>query len=424
MYILKKKKIVSCFCLFVSIILLACTNNTTSKKNEDVQVLPTIKISPPDVNKLPFLHLSELAYNVEYFKLETRKDLLLGHCQVYYSDTSNYMLVVSDNKLRIFDKNGKYIRKIGEIGRGPNEFIPRQVAVDFSNDILYIYTLWERHILKFDFNGNFKGVIENELFADLSILKYMDGQLILVNAIGPHLKEAFKGGYMELSSFDPNSNKINYYLPNNWDIKYNRNMLSFTVNDNELLSVVNNKIAYYKMQYCDTLYKVANGKIKPFLFIDMGNHKYSVERCQIRQGEPIAEHFKNKILIQSMFASNNKILLQCTYFNPHIKQDNESFLCVFNRYSNEYTYYNSNIINDINGGPNVSVKDLSSPSYLRLAPVLFKDQPDGNTNVYFSRHDNTVLKFPERKNEFNNMINSSKIDDNPIVQIITLRDNY
>jgi hypothetical protein len=406
---------------------LSCGRNskTASTENPAPEALFRLKITlPANVEKLPYLYLSSLADDIQYIKLETGKDLMLGHGQVYYSDKSNYILVVSDNRLRLFDKSGKYIRNIGEPGRGPNEFVPRQVAVDFSNNMIYIFTLGERHILKFDFNGNLKGVIENELFADLSILKYMDSQLILVNTIGPNLKEAFKGGYMELSSLNPASNKINCYLPNNWKIEKNPNMMPFSVSGNEQLSVVDNKTAYYKMQFCDTLYKIANGKIEPFLFIDMGNHKYSVESCQIRMGESVEEHYKNKILIQSMFATNNNLLLQCTYFNADIKQENESFLCVYNQSTNECKYYNSSIINDINGGPNVSVKDLSSPGYLRLAPVLFKDQPDDKTKVYFAVQDNLVLKYPERKDEFKNIINGSSIDDNPIVQFIKMKDDF
>lgn len=387
--------------------------------------LDKIEITPPaNVEKLPVLYLSSIADDITYLKLESGKDLMLGHGQVYYSDQSNFILVVSDNKLRLFDKNGKYIHNIGEPGRGPNEFIPRQVAVDFSKEIIYIYTLWEKHILQFDFNGNPKGVIENELFADLSLLKFMDGQLILVNSISPKLKEAFKGGYMELSSLNPGSNKINYYLPNNWKIETNKNMLPFSVSGNEQLSVVKSKTAYYKMQYSDTLYQVTSDKMEPFLLIDMGSHKYSIESCQIRPGEPVEEHYKNKILIQGMFATSNNLLFHCMYFNADINQDNVSFLCVFNKSTNELTYYQSNIINDINGGPNVSVKDLSSPGYLRLAPVLFKDQPEEITKVYFSGQEHLVLKFPERKDEFKNIIHSSKIDDNPIVQFIKLKDDF
>jgi len=125
-----------------------------------------------------------------------------------------------------------------------------------------------------------------------------------------------------------------------------------------------------------------------------------------------------------MFATNSNLLLQCMYFTADINQENESFLCVINNSTNELTYYHSNIINDINGGPNVFVKDLSSPCYLRLAPVLFKDQPDDITKIYFSGQDHLALKFPERKDEFKNIIHSSKIDDNPIVQFVKLKDDF
>ena len=420
---IRKKFIISLLCAFIFIILLACSGKNTSRvyENENVKELPIIKIDRPNVKKLPYLKLSELATDIRYIKLETRKDVLLEDGSVLYLDKSKLMLVRANYQLWLFNTDGKFNRKIGRIGRGPNEFILDEIAVDVETEIIYIYPLYQSQILKFDFQGNSLGQIKNYEVGLPAKMVFMDDQLILINGISPYLKKE-KGGFMELYSFNPDSNKINYYLPNYWDVEHRKNMPSFEMNGQEQFSVVNNKVGYYKMRYCDTLYKVSNNKIDPFLIFDMGKYKYSIENSQLPPNKWPGELLEYKILLEYMMATNNHLFFSYSYFRSDNMQDIEGFLCVLDLKTNKISYYNSIMINDINGGPNVFPRDLSGSGM--LLPVNFKGRNDEIEKNYFLNHEDLVLKFPERKNEFNNIMAETKIDDNPIVQIIELRDDY
>ena len=67
-----------------------------------------------------------------------------------------YILDFLDNCVKVFDKNGKYIRKIGTTGSGPGELYgPKYFDLDSNGDI-HIYEAMNNRTSIFYSNGNFK----------------------------------------------------------------------------------------------------------------------------------------------------------------------------------------------------------------------------------------------------------------------------
>lgn len=77
------------------------------------------------------INLSEYAVSIEYIPFETKSETVLGWVNLFDTDGRNYYCATahkSDN-ISVFDENGKYVRKIGNKGRGPKEY---QTLTKFS----------------------------------------------------------------------------------------------------------------------------------------------------------------------------------------------------------------------------------------------------------------------------------------------------
>lgn len=417
------------FIHFIILVLLILSCNSQVQKQQGISIENTkslfqIAIRPPQ-GKLPNLKLSEIATDIKYIKLETSNEILLGNGLAYYSPDCEFIFVTSGGRIFQFNRYGKFIRNIGKIGKGPNEFILHRMDVDFQNKIIYIFPQWTQEILKFNFDGKPLGRIKNELIGYPALMRVLGDQLIFVNEINQFLRKDNKGGHMELYSFNPGLNKVNYYLPNPYHFSENLNTFSNTVNGQEHLEILKD-IAYYKMQFCDTLYKIADGHINPFLFIDMGKFKYSIENSQLRKTDNrekmIEKGLYNKILLYNLNVGKKHLMLMFAKYQENFTAS--EFLCLYNIESKKISYYSTQIINDLNGGANVYPSELNSHIYINLSPYRFKNPDEETKKKFFEVEEGIKLKFPERKNEFRQLMEQSNMNDNPILQIITLKDDF
>ncbi len=129
----------------------SCTHNAKNSLDE----FEVIKVNQSENTSA---NLSDFVVNSEMVKLETNDSCLIGavsHVEI----TVNYIFVNDYKNLFQFDKNGKFIRKIGRVGRGPHEYTSIINFTCYANDErIYISTLGK--ILCFDFQGNFIEEIE------------------------------------------------------------------------------------------------------------------------------------------------------------------------------------------------------------------------------------------------------------------------
>lgn len=75
--------------------------------------------------------------DVEYVKLETQDSILVGDIK-QLKRTEQYIFIYSrrQNHIMMFDKSGKFIRRIGRVGQGPGEMsiysLLRPMIIEFS----------------------------------------------------------------------------------------------------------------------------------------------------------------------------------------------------------------------------------------------------------------------------------------------------
>jgi len=101
---------------------LGCGMQSCSPSRAPVK-LPAIDLSPTSFAK-EHVNLSEIGSSIEYVFLETTKESIIGSLgKLRFSE--NFILAYDDQiiNLKLFSRNGKFIRTIGRCGKGPGEFI-------------------------------------------------------------------------------------------------------------------------------------------------------------------------------------------------------------------------------------------------------------------------------------------------------------
>ncbi len=104
------------------------------------------------------LKWSDMVTSIEYIPLETSDSCLL-RSDIILDMTDDYILIDDlGNTPALFDRRGKFLRRIGRIGRGPGEMqtVVKRGHIDpETNEItLFLYGL---HVMHFDIQGKFLG---------------------------------------------------------------------------------------------------------------------------------------------------------------------------------------------------------------------------------------------------------------------------
>jgi hypothetical protein len=107
------------FFIHYSLFLFACSNQQTELRSDEVCY--TIDLDGKKETSIPF---SSIFKNVQTIILEAGKDCLIGSLdELQIFDGRIYILDKHIAKsLFVFDMEGRFIRKIGSLGRGPGEF--------------------------------------------------------------------------------------------------------------------------------------------------------------------------------------------------------------------------------------------------------------------------------------------------------------
>lgn len=121
--------------LLLLVVLNIGCNSQNDKKGISVDILPansfyTINI-PEILKNQREVPVSEIAEKIEYVVLETSKESLLGRI-LDMKVTKDFIFIQHHNgALAQFDRTGSFIRYIGRLGRGPEEYIMiREFSID------------------------------------------------------------------------------------------------------------------------------------------------------------------------------------------------------------------------------------------------------------------------------------------------------
>lgn len=116
----------------------------------------TIKIDKKSI--ADFFLMQDIIDSIRYVKLETNNYNLVGKIDELYFDDG--LIFIIDREIAatifIFDKDGKIISKIHNVGKGPGEYVGiNNVAIDRQHKTVLLYDMNSRKINYYDYKGRF-----------------------------------------------------------------------------------------------------------------------------------------------------------------------------------------------------------------------------------------------------------------------------
>jgi hypothetical protein len=143
-----------------------------------------IKIQMPKIGTIKFLKYSEVFDSIEYIRLETKDESLIGRIDAVkiYKGLIYILDQVQSKAVLVFDLKGKFIRRIGSIGNGPGEYDePNDIAIDDINNEIMVWNNSKKKILFYNMEGTFNRELKLPayvktigMFAKDTIAAYLD----------------------------------------------------------------------------------------------------------------------------------------------------------------------------------------------------------------------------------------------------------
>ncbi|MEE4114959.1 MAG: 6-bladed beta-propeller, partial [Marinilabiliaceae bacterium] len=160
------------------------------------------------INNPGEMKLSKIIDRIEYIRLETTEKSLIGHSYTGISCTSSYIFVAEEDRpLKVFKRDGSFLRSVGKIGRGPGEYSGHCLFnYDHDKDELLILDSFRGEIRRYGIDGTYYGDINGEDIASFGIIS---GGRICVS-----YRESVKDstGIYNYAILDRDGNVLNKYL--------------------------------------------------------------------------------------------------------------------------------------------------------------------------------------------------------------------
>lgn len=331
-------KLLSGILSVASLLLISCNQSSTINSGKPFHVN-----LEKDINNVSSIPLSNLGKSLEYIPLQTDSNCLIhtiSALQVFDS-----LIFVGDYHLGlyVFDRRGKFIRKIGSQGRGPGEYNRLyDLAVDFKNHEVTI--LDGLKIFVYDFNGEFKRDITLG-FPSHRLVLYQEKEI----AILPFsYAKASDNPVYSINILD-RQKKIKLKIP------------STSRRINEALTIPISPLYIYQdtlhfMEFgVDTLYKYDGRNKIPHLIFNPGTLKFPADPTMSE-----VPGIDGKIWVSDVIESNEKIFIKMWWdLGDSISN------CIFDKKTSEFSILRSNgFVNDIDGGCPFWPIDISEDTLL------------------------------------------------------------
>ena len=395
---------------------IACTEQRKKKTVHDA-FLPELiqfKIEKPNVAALKPLLLSCFVDSVWYLQLETSRRCLLPPRVGLYK-TNDFIFTTTRNEIYQFDSNGNFVRQIGSEGKGPGEFRLNKCGFDDDNRRITVMSHYTTSPLVFDFNGKFLENINDSLitscYGSLELFDAGNGFFIYVNQ-PMDVNHQWGCKPYELVVYDFEKNRVTQTLTNQLTCEVENERHYNSVRPSLQLLTRYDSLFYYKSFYNDTLYSVNSNNIKPFAIIDFGDLKFPGNTLYSPNNNIFQLEMVGKMRIIEMIIKKNFIFFEVLL---HKAQGVDAFICKYDVTSGELTYHTNLIINDIDGGQNMYLKDLLKGMTCVLFQNDFLEELDKKR--VFSTLNNTELKYPELKGNFEDLQKNRKDELNPMLMI-------
>ena len=370
------KYLFSFLCLF-------CVLSFSAQKPVVINLAKAISESPKEIM------LNELASDIRYVPLETTDDCLMNN-EFYIMQYTGEDIITSG--IFHFDKNGKFLNKIGSKGQGPEEYLQGLFAFgDWKNKLLYVQN-WTT-LTCYGFDGTFvrsvptpqlnmgaAGLFDENHILYSNDIYYADKanpiQLYMVDSQNGKTVSKWRGHLEE--------NKKYGMILTSRDFMYNY--------DNSL---------FYKPALENVIFKILSPKKRQLVY------KFD---CSGKDIDVSADEVDPKKRFQFLSVYWAKETAQYLFVNYGMK--NISRLGIYDK--EKKTFTNVTIKDNLAGGYDIHPAWTSDDNHLLMvyyAGGLLQDKE--------KRYSTGLL--PERKKELDELLKNIKEDDNPVVILVTLK---
>lgn len=366
-----------------SFLCLCCVLSVSAQKPVAINLAKAISESPKEIM------LNELASDIRYVPLETTDDCLMNN-EFYIMQYTGEDIITSG--IFHFDKNGKFLNKIGSKGQGPEEYLQGLFAFgDWKNKLLYVQN-WTT-LTCYGFDGTFvrsvptpqlnmgaAGLFDENHILYSNDIYYADKanpiQLYMVDSQNGKTVSKWRGHLEE--------NKKYGMILTSRDFMYNY--------DNSL---------FYKPALENVIFKILSPQKRQLVY------KFD---CSGKDIDVSADEVDPKKRFQFLSVYWAKETAQYLFVNYGMK--NISRLGIYDK--EKKTFTNVTIKDNLAGGYDIHPAWTSDDNHLLMvyyAGGLLQDKE--------KRYSTGLL--PERKKELDELLKNIKEDDNPVVILVTLK---
>jgi hypothetical protein len=356
--------------------------------------------------------LSEIADDITYIPLDN--SIQLGLIYNYRIFKNSIYLSSKDIGILKFSREGKNARKIGNIGRGPGEYI---FCFDFTLDdnSETIYVLDQTDLKVYSKNGNFLRRVPLKDYGDnIASFDLIDSKIIV---------------YFMLQYGNPKYDWIVLDTFGNLISEKKRSVPEFKTNWGIIGGSYkfDDKITYWN-PFTDTVFAVSPDlRYKASFIIGPGEHRFPKIRFDS------FEQFRQYLNIEQIFETNRFFVFRyqykkttITFIDKKTRKSFPSFLEV-EKGNGIRPNYIGGLSNDIDGGIMFQSGGASArqESYFvengREYIIGLTEPYKIKTWVTGKEFKNSSPKYPEKKKELEILANSLKETDNPVLMIVRLK---
>lgn len=349
--------------------------------------------------------LSEIADDITYIPLDNSYPL----GRIYNIKFINNTIYFCSKDLGVlaFDRKEKSLWKIGSVGRGPGEYTYfSDFTVDDKTETIYI--LDRGQVIKvYSKLGHYLKSFSLQHYGEsIDAIEFYNSKLVVTYAI------QFGNAKYEWIAFDTLGNVIK---------KKDREIPMFSANfaGREAIYRFENRISYWN-QYSDTIFSILPDlSEEPSLIISPGEHR--IPRSKLTMEQLL---HSNWMTLLSIFETSRFHVVKYSYNkSPAIllidKHNEDPFLIEFESdgASGEYL---SGIVNDLDGGPSF-VPETYFSEISREYMVGWIDPYKIKAHIASNEFKKSTPKYPEKKEELEELANSLKETDNPIIMVVRLK---
>lgn len=336
--------------------------------------------------------LSDVMNEFQLIPLETNDSCLIGECtKISIVNDLIYVLDAKSNQLLCFDKQGRYIKKIGEIGRGPNEYLLLDDYCFLKNGNVMVLDTYPNKLIEYNAQGGVETIQKLPFCADA--LECLNDSVLI-----------FNGACFE----DPvilwnyrQKKRINSFLK--FDEKFAGKLLkTFTKFGDEI---------FWSREYHQELFGVEEGELVVKRSIDFGKYNSTGEFVKGFMGlyflpaGVASMWYYSETPDYITFHFSCDVITENPFFSFYSKKTKRNIILNQERFIDDLTYYISppQVVTDAPNGGFIAVLQTS---------VWFNHLEELGKNKQYE---------PESFNALKEKLKDVQFSDNPVIAIYQLK---